>query len=54
MILIYREQKTQYETPTALDLMVAPSCVRFEHLFLISLHNTFEGVWQADVALDLC
>ncbi|KAF7362726.1 hypothetical protein MVEN_00621900 [Mycena venus] len=47
-------EKSQYETPTSRDWMVAPSCVRFEHLYLISLHNTFEDVWQAEVALDLC
>jgi hypothetical protein len=34
--------------------MVSPTCVRFEHSLLISLQNTFEDVWQADVALDLC
>ncbi|KAK7050228.1 hypothetical protein R3P38DRAFT_2503309 [Favolaschia claudopus] len=47
-------EKSQYETPSSRDWMVAPSCVRFEHLHLISLHNTFEDVWQADVALDVC
>ncbi|KAJ6493201.1 hypothetical protein C8R45DRAFT_1095715 [Mycena sanguinolenta] len=47
-------EKTEYETPTSRDWMVSPSCVRFEHLFLVSLHNTFENVWQADIALDIC
>ncbi|KAJ7703526.1 hypothetical protein B0H17DRAFT_922023 [Mycena rosella] len=47
-------EKSQYETPTAPDWLIGPSCVRFEHLLLISLQNTFEDVWQADIALDLC
>ncbi|KAJ6620239.1 hypothetical protein B0H10DRAFT_1103498 [Mycena sp. CBHHK59/15] len=47
-------EKTQYETPSVQDWMVGPSCVRFEHLFLISLNNVFEDSWQADIALDLC
>ncbi|KAJ7719342.1 hypothetical protein DFH07DRAFT_761170 [Mycena maculata] len=47
-------EKSQYETPTATDWMISPTCVRFEHLFLVSLRNTFENVWQADVALDVC
>ncbi|KAJ7833853.1 hypothetical protein B0H14DRAFT_3087661 [Mycena olivaceomarginata] len=47
-------EKSQYETPSTRDWMVSPTCVRFEHLLLISLQNTFEDVWQADVALDLC
>ncbi|KAF8178846.1 hypothetical protein K438DRAFT_2178426 [Mycena galopus ATCC 62051] len=46
-------EKSQYETPSARDWMISPSCVRFEHLYLISLHNTSDDVWQADVALDL-
>ncbi|KAJ7149285.1 hypothetical protein C8R43DRAFT_888156 [Mycena crocata] len=45
-------EKTQYETPKSTDWMVAPTCVRFEHLVLVSLQNTFEDVWQADVILD--
>ncbi|KAJ7353033.1 hypothetical protein DFH08DRAFT_648634, partial [Mycena albidolilacea] len=44
--------KSQYETPSTRDWMVSPTCVRFEHLLLISLQNTFVDVWQADVALD--
>ncbi|KAJ7726752.1 hypothetical protein B0H16DRAFT_1471227 [Mycena metata] len=47
-------EKSQYETPTAREWMITPTCVRFEHLFLVSLQNTSEGIWQADVALDLC
>ena len=47
-------QKSQYEKPTALDFMVAPTCVQFKHLILVSLQNTFDDVWQADVALDIC
>jgi hypothetical protein len=46
-------QKSQYETASSRDWMISPSCVRFEHLFLISLQNTFDDVWQADVALDV-
>ncbi|KAJ7743586.1 hypothetical protein B0H16DRAFT_1463575 [Mycena metata] len=45
--------ESQYETPSAREGMIAPTCVRFEHLFLVSLQNTSEGVWEADVALDL-
>ncbi|KAK6980897.1 hypothetical protein R3P38DRAFT_2579323 [Favolaschia claudopus] len=47
-------EKAQYETPSDRSWMVSPNCVRFEHLILISLQNTFEDVWQADVALDIC
>ncbi|KAJ7108183.1 hypothetical protein C8R44DRAFT_636755 [Mycena epipterygia] len=47
-------EKSQYETANPRDWVVGPTCVRFEHLFLISLQNTFEDVWQADIALDLC
>ncbi|KAF8190930.1 hypothetical protein K438DRAFT_1762865 [Mycena galopus ATCC 62051] len=47
-------EKSQYETPSGRDWMISPSCVRFEYLYLISLPNTSEDVWQADVALDLC
>ncbi|KAJ7057563.1 hypothetical protein C8F01DRAFT_1086060 [Mycena amicta] len=47
-------EKTQYEQPTSREWMVSPGCVQFKHLFLISLINTFEDVWQADVALDVC
>jgi hypothetical protein len=36
-----------------MDWMISPACVRFEHLYLLSLQNTFEDVWQADIALDL-
>ncbi|KAJ7697262.1 hypothetical protein B0H17DRAFT_928636 [Mycena rosella] len=46
-------EKSQYESSTSLDWVVSASCVRFEHLFLISLQNTFEDAWQADIALDL-
>ncbi|KAJ7908958.1 hypothetical protein B0H13DRAFT_1715080 [Mycena leptocephala] len=46
-------EKSQYETASSRDWMISPSCVRFEHLFLISLQNTFDDVWQADVALDV-
>ncbi|KAJ7123952.1 hypothetical protein C8R43DRAFT_1135745 [Mycena crocata] len=45
-------EKAQYETPTSADWMVSPTCVKFEHLVLVSLQNTAEGVWQADVILD--
>ncbi|KAJ7433133.1 hypothetical protein B0H11DRAFT_1834207 [Mycena galericulata] len=47
-------EKGQYETPTSREWMITPSCVRFEHLFLLSFRNIFEDVWQAEVALDLC
>ncbi|KAJ7093373.1 hypothetical protein B0H15DRAFT_776757 [Mycena belliarum] len=46
-------EKAVYETATAPDWMISPNCVRFEHLYLISLQNTFEDIWQADIALDL-
>ncbi|KAJ6503768.1 hypothetical protein C8R45DRAFT_894877 [Mycena sanguinolenta] len=46
-------EKSDYETPTSRDWMISPSCVRFEHLYLVALHNTSDNVWQADVALDL-
>ncbi|KAJ7669817.1 hypothetical protein DFH06DRAFT_1320863 [Mycena polygramma] len=46
-------EKCQSETPSSRDLMFATNCVRFEHFCLISVQNTFEDVWQADVALDL-
>ncbi|KAF7293787.1 hypothetical protein HMN09_01174400 [Mycena chlorophos] len=46
-------ERTQYEQPTSADWMISPSCVQFKHLYLVSLVNTAEGVWQADVALDV-
>ncbi|KAJ7155150.1 hypothetical protein C8R46DRAFT_1041338 [Mycena filopes] len=46
-------EKSQYETAASREWIIAPTCVRFEHLFLVSLQNTSEGIWQADVALDL-
>ncbi|KAJ6454224.1 hypothetical protein C8R45DRAFT_944806 [Mycena sanguinolenta] len=46
-------EKSDYESPTSRDWMISPSCVRFEHLYLVALHNTSDDVWQADVALDL-
>ncbi|KAF7336441.1 hypothetical protein MSAN_02298100 [Mycena sanguinolenta] len=46
-------EKSDYETPTSRDWMISPNCVRFEHLYLVALHNTSDDVWQADVALDL-
>nr|GAT55374.1 predicted protein [Mycena chlorophos] len=46
-------QKTQYEQPSSADWMISPACVQFKHLYLIALVNTAEGVWQADVALDV-
>ncbi|KAJ7069189.1 hypothetical protein C8F01DRAFT_1207068 [Mycena amicta] len=46
-------EKTQYEQPTTPEWMISPSCVQFKHIYLISLINTFEDVWQADVALDV-
>ena len=32
---------------------LATSGIRFQHLFLVSLCNVFEDVWQADIAVDL-
>ncbi|KAF7293781.1 hypothetical protein HMN09_01173500 [Mycena chlorophos] len=46
-------EKTQYEQPSSADWMISPACVQFKHLYLIALVNTAEGVWQADVALDV-
>ncbi|KAJ7222758.1 hypothetical protein B0H12DRAFT_1304641 [Mycena haematopus] len=46
-------EKSEYETPSAREWMISPNCVRFDHLYLIALHNTSGDVWQADVALDL-
>ncbi|KAJ7463265.1 hypothetical protein FB451DRAFT_1043330 [Mycena latifolia] len=46
-------ERTRYEAPTAVDWMISPSCVCFEDLYLISLQNTFENVWQADIAQNL-
>ncbi|KAF7288930.1 hypothetical protein MIND_01409300 [Mycena indigotica] len=47
-------EKTQYEQPTSPEWMISPACVQFKHMYLVSLVNTFEDVWQADVALDVC
>ncbi|KAF7306232.1 hypothetical protein MIND_00413800 [Mycena indigotica] len=46
-------EKAQYVKPTSSDWMVSPACVQFRHMYLVSLVNTFENVWQADVALDV-
>ncbi|KAJ7282369.1 hypothetical protein C8J57DRAFT_1015656, partial [Mycena rebaudengoi] len=41
-----------YETPSSVDWMINTNCVQFGHLYLVSLRNTFEDCWQADIALD--
>ncbi|CAK5267922.1 unnamed protein product [Mycena citricolor] len=46
-------EKCQFEAPTAQGFMFSANCVKFDHLFLVGLHNTFDDVWQADVALDI-
>ncbi|KAJ7614488.1 hypothetical protein FB45DRAFT_758654 [Roridomyces roridus] len=47
-------EKSAYETPSsATHYLISPAGVRFEHLYLVSLTNTIDNVWQADVALDL-
>ncbi|KAF7317373.1 hypothetical protein HMN09_00473600 [Mycena chlorophos] len=47
-------EKTQYEHPSSSEWMISPACVQFKHLYLVSLINTFDDCWQADVALDVC
>ncbi|KAJ7230083.1 hypothetical protein GGX14DRAFT_384041 [Mycena pura] len=42
-------ERSQYEQTTVVDLMVSPAGVQFEQLYLVSFHNTFDDVWQADV-----
>ncbi|KAJ7086197.1 hypothetical protein C8R44DRAFT_650971, partial [Mycena epipterygia] len=45
--------KIQDESPSMSDWVIAPSCIRFEHLYLLSLDNIFPEVWQADIEVDL-
>ncbi|KAF7317659.1 hypothetical protein MKEN_00853500 [Mycena kentingensis (nom. inval.)] len=47
-------EKTQFEQPSSNEWLLSPKCVEFKHLHLVSLINTFEDCWQADVALDIC
>ncbi|KAJ7230080.1 hypothetical protein GGX14DRAFT_384038 [Mycena pura] len=42
-------ERSQYEQTTVVDWMVSPAGVQFKQLYLVSLHNTFDDVWQADV-----
>ncbi|PPR04857.1 hypothetical protein CVT24_007245 [Panaeolus cyanescens] len=34
------------------DSRIADNNIRFEHLVLVSLHNTFDDSWQAEVVID--
>ncbi|EAU82643.2 hypothetical protein CC1G_07925 [Coprinopsis cinerea okayama7 len=40
------------ERPDAVEYAISPAGIQFEHLVLVGFHNTFEDVWQADVAID--
>ncbi|EAU82617.1 hypothetical protein CC1G_07899 [Coprinopsis cinerea okayama7 len=40
------------ERPDAVEYAIGPTAIQFEHLVLVGFHNTFEDVWQADVAID--
>ncbi|TFK24495.1 hypothetical protein FA15DRAFT_592283 [Coprinopsis marcescibilis] len=40
------------QSPTAGEYIIAPGGIQYEHLVLVGLHNVFEDVWQADVAID--
>ncbi|TFK24498.1 hypothetical protein FA15DRAFT_680663 [Coprinopsis marcescibilis] len=40
------------QSPTAAEYVIAPGAIQYEHLVLVGLHNVFEDVWQADIAID--
>ncbi|KAG5728887.1 hypothetical protein E4T56_gene5619 [Termitomyces sp. T112] len=46
-------EKTRTETSRSSQWNLTSSGIRFEHLVLVALVNVWEGVWQADVAVDL-
>lgn len=53
LLLTYRLQKAQYETPATYDFAIGPHALRFDSLVLVAVVNNFEDVWQAEVALDV-
>ncbi|KAG6897500.1 hypothetical protein C0992_000930 [Termitomyces sp. T32_za158] len=46
-------EKTRNEPSRSSQWNLTSSGIRFEHLVLVALVNVWEGVWQADVAVDL-
>ncbi|EAU82744.2 hypothetical protein CC1G_10649 [Coprinopsis cinerea okayama7 len=40
------------ERPDVSEYAIGPGGIQFEHLVLVGIHNVFEDVWQADVAID--
>ncbi|KAG6908355.1 hypothetical protein DXG01_005173 [Tephrocybe rancida] len=46
-------EKTRSEPSCSREWNLSSSGTRFEHLVLIALVNVWEGVWQADIAIDL-
>lgn len=45
-------QKTQYEASSSSSWPIGPHGIKIENLVLISVWNSFDGNWQADVAVD--
>ncbi|KAG6878802.1 hypothetical protein C0992_007646 [Termitomyces sp. T32_za158] len=46
-------EKTRSEPSRSSEWNLTSSGIRFEHLVLVALVNVWDGVWQADVAVDL-
>ncbi|KAF7325190.1 hypothetical protein MKEN_00563200 [Mycena kentingensis (nom. inval.)] len=46
-------EKAQYWRPSDASWAVMPRYIEFKNMFLVALVNTFDDVWQADVALDV-
>ncbi|TFK33278.1 hypothetical protein BDQ12DRAFT_658156 [Crucibulum laeve] len=46
-------EKIRGEVTTAPEWRISSNGIRFDHVVLVGLHNVFEDVWQADVAIDL-
>ncbi|KAG6873080.1 hypothetical protein C0995_003124 [Termitomyces sp. Mi166 len=46
-------EKTRKEPCRSSEWNLTSSGIRFEHLVLVALVNVWDGVWQADVAIDL-
>ncbi|KIK69654.1 hypothetical protein GYMLUDRAFT_151896 [Collybiopsis luxurians FD-317 M1] len=45
-------EKLQFTPPSFIDWHIGPAGITFDRLVLVSIVNVFEGVWQAEVAVD--
>ncbi|KAF9054826.1 hypothetical protein BJ165DRAFT_1590627 [Panaeolus papilionaceus] len=44
-------EANQFDDTTRLDFKLGSGGIQFEHLILVSLRNTFEDTWQAEIAV---